>query len=337
MTCPSIGAVVIGRNEGERLRVCLASVVGHVQSVVYVDSGSTDGSVELARSHGADVIELDMSVAFTMARGRNAGFEHLTKLHPDLELVQFIDGDCEVVDGWIERGIIAMQEDPEAVVVSGRRRERFADANVYHRLADMEWDTPVGEVTVCHGDAMMRVQAVRRAGGFNPTMIAGEEPELCLRMRRAGGRILRIDAEMTLHDVAMQRFGQWWKRMVRGGHAYAEGMWLHGRGPERYEVRPVVSIMLWTVVIVLLAIAPAWWTHGLSLLILLLYPLQVWRIARRQIRDGRTPSDGWLNARFIVVGKFAQMVGVFTFLIRRLLRRQSTIIEYKGPEQTKPA
>ena len=63
-----LGVVAIGRNEGERLRRCLNSVVGRGHTVVYVDSGSTDGSTELARELGADVVELDLSLPFTMAQ-----------------------------------------------------------------------------------------------------------------------------------------------------------------------------------------------------------------------------------------------------------------------------
>jgi len=48
----AIDAVVIGRNEGERLVACLASLGGEIRRAVYVDSGSTDGSVAAARAAG---------------------------------------------------------------------------------------------------------------------------------------------------------------------------------------------------------------------------------------------------------------------------------------------
>ena len=53
----NIGLVAIGRNEGERLRLCLGSVPGDMP-IAYIDSASTDGSAELARSMGAVVVEL---------------------------------------------------------------------------------------------------------------------------------------------------------------------------------------------------------------------------------------------------------------------------------------
>ena len=156
------GIVAIGRNEGERLRRCLESVVGRGHAVVYVDSGSTDGSVERARSFGAEVVELDLSVPFTAARARNAGFARLEQVAPDVALVQFVDGDCEVAPGWLDLARAMLDERPDVAVVAGRRRERHRDDTPYNRLADLEWDTPIGEAAACGGDAMIRVKAFRR-------------------------------------------------------------------------------------------------------------------------------------------------------------------------------
>lgn len=69
----TVAAVAIGRNEGARLVACLESMVGRVDPIIYVDSGSTDNSVAEARARGAEVVELDMSIPFTAARARNAG------------------------------------------------------------------------------------------------------------------------------------------------------------------------------------------------------------------------------------------------------------------------
>jgi GT2 family glycosyltransferase len=245
MSLKQVGLVAIGRNEGKRLHQCLLSVLGKVAHVVYVDSGSTDGSIELARSLGVDVVELDLSTPFTAARGRNAGFHRLLQANPQIEFVQFVDGDCEVVEGWLERALHELESQSNVAVVCGRRRERFPEQSIYNRLCDIEWDTPVGEATACGGDSMMRVEAFQQVGGFNPTLIAGEEPELCVRLRQKGWKIFRLDAEMTLHDAQMTRFGQWWKRSLRAGHAYAEGAWLHGREPERHWVKESRSIWLW--------------------------------------------------------------------------------------------
>ena len=192
-----VGVVAIGRNEGERLRRCLTSVVERAGVVVYVDSGSTDDSVEMARGLGAMVVDLDRTTPFTAARARNAGLATLREAAPGLELVQFVDGDCEVAAGWLELAARQLDAEPQVAVVCGRRRERHPEASIYNRLCDIEWDTPVGYADACGGDALMRVAALAEVGGYDPDLIAGEEPDLCLRLRQRGWKVLRMDAEMT--------------------------------------------------------------------------------------------------------------------------------------------
>lgn len=324
-----IGLVAIGRNEGQRLLRCLLSAQGSVALIVYVDSGSTDGSVSLARSLGVDVVELDLSTPFTAARSRNAGFAHLLEADAQIEFVQFVDGDCEVVSGWIECAQREIDAQPNVAVVCGLRRERYPDKSIYNRLCDIEWDTPVGETKACGGDAMMRVEAFQQVGGFNPTLIAGEEPELCVRLRQKGWKILRLDAEMTLHDAQMTSFSQWWKRAIRAGHAYAEGAWLHGGEPERHWVKESRSIWLWGLLLPLLALGMAWSTHEFSLLLLVGYPLLTYRIYRYVRQMDLISRDAALYALFCMLGKFPQVQGQIQFHLGNWLGRRSNLVEYK--------
>lgn len=328
-----IGLVAIGRNEGDRLRQCLLSVIGKVSRVVYVDSGSTDGSVEFARSLEVDVVELDLSIPFTAARARNAGVAHLLETDKQIEFVQFVDGDCEVVEGWLDCAQRELDAHRNVAVVCGRRRERFPDSSIYNRLCDIEWDTPIGETKACGGDSMMRVEAFQQVGGFNPTLIAGEEPELCVRLRQQEWKILRLDAEMTLHDAQMSRFDQWWKRTLRAGHAYAEGAWLHGNSPERHWVKESRSIWLWGLLLPLLALGMAWPTHGLTMLLLGGYPLVVYRIYHYMQQKGFKSQDTALYALFCMLGKFPQVQGQIQFHLGRLLGRRSNLVEYKTASQ----
>lgn len=326
-----LGAVAIGRNEGGRLIACLDSLAGRVGRVVYVDSGSTDGSVEAARSRGVEVVELDLSSPFTAARARNAGLDRLLERDPGLRYVQFVDGDCEVVGGWLERARLELEARPELAVACGRRRERSPGASAYNLLADLEWDTPVGDAEACGGDAMMRVEALRQVGGFDPTLIAGEEPDLCLRLRAEGWKVARLDAEMTLHDLAMTRFGQWWRRAVRAGHAYAEGAARHAHRPGRPWARQVASNYAWGLGVPLTAAALAWPTSGLSLLLLLGYPVIAARATRGRMRRGTPAGASALYGASCALGKPAQAIGQLTYLANRVLGRRAPLIEYKGP------
>ena len=286
--------------------------------VVYVDSGSTDGSVAAARGLGAEVVELDLSVPFTAARARNAGLTRLREggMPP---LVQFVDGDCELQPGWIAAATAFLDAHPDVAAVCGRRRERHPEATLWNRLIDREWNTPVGEARACGGDALMRTEAVEGVGGFDPTLIAGEEPELCVRLRQAGWRIWRLDAEMTLHDAGMTRFGQWWRRASRAGHSFAEGAAMHGRAPERHKVAQLHRALLWGLALPLAALLGALVTPW-ALLLLLVYPVQVLRLSRRQ---------GWARATFLTLGKIAEAQGALTYAWRRLTGRTGRLIEYK--------
>jgi len=317
----SIGIVVIGRNEGERLRHCLVSLNPGIFPVVYVDSGSTDSSADLARGLGATVVDLDMSRPFTAARARNEGFAKLLHLIPELEFVQFVDGDCEVVKGWMASATTFLQAHPEHAVVCGRRRERYPERSVYNLLCDEEWNTPVGDTKSCGGDALFRVSAFREVGGYRDSMIAGEEPELCLRLRTAGWRVRRIDHEMTLHDAAMTRFGQWWKRALRAGHSYAEGASLHGGTPERHKVKETVRALIWGAGIPLMIFLLAVFASPIWLWLTAIYPLQWLRFWLRS----RSAS----HASFLLLGKFAEAQGVLRFYIGRFSGRERRIIEYK--------
>jgi GT2 family glycosyltransferase len=331
-----LGVVVIGRNEGERLRRCLSAVCGRNLTITYVDSNSTDGSSTLARTLGAEVVELDLSQPFTAARARNAGFARLEEIDPDVRFVQFVDGDCELVNGWLDQAGRVLEERPKVAVVCGRRRERFPEQSIYNRLAEIEWNTPVGEVKYCGGDAMMQVAAFRQVGGFNPDLIAGEEPELCVRLRQHGWTILRIDADMVLHDMAMTRFWQWWRRSIRNGFAFAEGAVLHGRPPERHWVHHVHSIMLWGIVLPFVILGLAWPTHGASLLLALGYPLQVLRVVCRHHKAGMPWCDAWLYSGAYMLGRFPNAIGLFIYWFRRAASQPKQIIEYKGIGSSAP-
>ena len=327
-----LGFVIIGRNEGDRLIRCLKSVRAQCSDtapIVYVDSGSTDGSTEFAKSIGADVISLDLSQQFTMARGRNAGWKHLQAAYSEVQYIQFLDGDCELIPAWMEQAFQVIQSYESLAIVCGRRRERFPDASVYNLLADIEWNTPIGEAKACGGDALVRLVAIAEVDGYNPSMICGEEPEMCIRLRRRGWKIERIAADMTKHDLAMYHFGQWWKRMIRGGWSVAEGFSMYGSTDERYMVREYRSGWFWGGLIPILAITMAWPLHGISLLLLLAYPYLGYRIYRYRLDYGDSAKASRMYAIFCTLSKFPQLVGQIKYWSNQITKQPAQLIEYK--------
>lgn len=318
-----IGVVIIGRNEGQRLLDCIQSALTTVDHIIYVDSGSTDGSLDAAKALGAQTVSLDMSIPFTAARARNAGYRRLQEISAP-ELVQFVDGDCEIVDGWIEAAAAFLDTTPDAAAACGRRREKFPEQTIYNKLCDREWDTPIGEALACGGDVLMRKSAFDEVGGYRDSLIAGEEPELCVRLRAAGWRIYRLDAEMTRHDIAMSALGQWLKRANRGGHAYAEVSHLHRGKPERIWARETLRALGWSL-LAPIAVLAGLLIHPIGLALLLAYPLQAARIA---LRSGGRKVD-WAGGALSVIGKFAEAQGILKYHFNHLLGKKTALIEYK--------
>ncbi|MEM8628426.1 MAG: glycosyltransferase family 2 protein, partial [Pseudomonadota bacterium] len=263
---------------------------------------------------------------FTAARGRNAGFEALRRSCPDLEYVQFMDGDCEIDPDWVPVATRFLDENPGVAIACGRRRESQPEASIFNRMCDWEWDTQVGDTRACGGDALVRVSAFERVGGFDPTLIAGEEPELCVRLRQAGWRVWRLDAEMTVHDAAMTRLSQWWRRAVRGGHARAEGVALHGASPERHGARETLRALFWGLVLPAAVIIGVVLFGAKGLVLLAVYPLQVARLAARGERSERV---GWERASLLTAVNFPEVLGMCSYWFSRLTRRPQGLIEYK--------
>jgi GT2 family glycosyltransferase len=321
----TFAAVAIGRNEGERLQRCLESLSAATR-VVYVDSGSADGSVHRAREQQIDVIELDDTVPYTAARARNAGFRRLREMTPDLTYVQFIDGDCELNRQWAAEAINYLNAHPEIAAVCGRRRERFPERSIYNWLCDIEWNSPLGEASSFAGDVMIRAEALQGVGGYQDGLIAGEEPELCVRLRAAGWRIRRLPYEMTLHDAAMMRFGQWWRRAVRAGYAFGQGAHLHGASPERHWVWESRRAWLWGLWLPLGCLTatmtlPLWgWATWA------VYPLQ---ILRQIVRNPGAPRDRAALAFFQTLARFPEAWGQLKFLWDHLFGAQTSLVEYK--------
>jgi glycosyltransferase involved in cell wall biosynthesis len=323
----SFGVVAIGRNEGDRLKRCLESVQGLPNGVVYVDSGSTDDSIAIALACMATVVELDLHRPFTAARARNEGFQKLIQMQPSLDYVFFVDGDCEVVQGWLDTAKQFLDQHSDMAVVSGLRRERFPEKSIYNLLIDIEWrEYPFGDVKMCGGDALIRISAFQQVKGYRAELICGEEPEMCVRLRQAGWRIWRLNELMTLHDAAMYRFGQWWQRAVRGGYAFALAASLRDGSPERPSVFESLRVWIWALGIplatLILGVALRWW----SLLLLAIYPLQVVRLARRSKQSER---ENWWRGAALVLGKFPELVGQMKYLVDRIRGEQSGLIEYK--------
>jgi len=328
MSNSTCGAVVIGRNEGQRLVSCLESLLGSLDYIVYVDSGSSDDSLHEASQREVGCVPLDLSIPFTAARARNEGAAYLLQKYPHLSYIQFVDGDCEVQPKWMNSAQGFLDAKADYAIVCGRRRERYPENSIYNRLCDIEWNTPVGDALACGGDALIRVEAYNQVNGYKGNLIAGEEPEMCFRLREQGWKIYRADEEMTFHDAAIIRFGQWWSRAKRAGYAYANGFYLHGCSIEKYNVKQVLSISVWStvlpIVIILLSLV-----DGMFLFFFSIYPVQVFRLTLKSKPSMNSYRSSFYYAMSNVIGKFPQFLGMVQFAFNKWQGRRGTLIEYK--------
>ena len=221
-----LAVVVIGRDEGQRLRTCLQSVrslrlpenIRHAVTL-YVDSNSTDDSLALARSFGAHTIALTNG-PWTAARGRNIGWRTALELHP-VDWILFLDGDT-FLDSDFLSDAFAQAKDTRIASVFGLRIESRPQQSLYTWVLALDWLQDPHQHTHFGGDVLLRVTALQAAGGYDDSLIAGEDPELSHRMGTLGWRHLQLDRLMTTHDLAVQHFRQYWARLLRSGYAFAD-------------------------------------------------------------------------------------------------------------------
>lgn len=322
-----VGAVIIGRNEGERLVRALHAALPHVARVVYVDSNSTDTSVENAREIGVHTIALKDG-PFTAARGRQTGLDALLANLPTLEFIQFIDGDCVMDPGWIDAGVEFLDENPKVAAVSGRWREEFPERTIYNRLTNVDWHAEPGPAPYPGGNSLCRVAALRDIGGWRTDLIAGEDPDLGFRLTEHGWFSHRLAHEMVLHDINMRSFRAFWKREQRSGYCYAQVGWMHRQGPGKPWVKRAASALLYGLLLPILILTMAIVFWPVAIVLSLLYARVWWSLYRRAKRLDEGVAERY--ASLILLCKVSQALGVLRSIGDGLFRRDRRLIEYKG-------
>ncbi len=323
-----VGAVIIGRNEGERLVRALHAALPHVARAVYVDSNSNDKSVENAHEIGVHTIALKDG-PFTAARGRQTGLEALLAEMPALEFVQFIDGDCVMDPDWIDAGVEFLDEHPKVAAVSGRWREEFPERTIYNRLTNVDWHAEPGPAPYPGGNSLCRVAALRDIGGWRTDLIAGEDPDLGFRLTEHGWSSHRLAHEMVLHDINMRSFRAFWKREQRSGYCYAQVGWMHRNGPGKPWVKRAASALIYGLFLPMLILALTFVFWPAAIVLALLYARVWWSLFRRARRIDEDVADRY--ASLILLCKVSQAIGVLRSILDGLFRRDRRLIEYKGP------
>ena len=325
---PVLSVVIICRNEGERLERCILSTQAihgwQPAEILYVDSGSTDGSLDLAARLGATVLPLSPGT-FTAARARNLGWRNASA-----ELILFLDGDTILNSDFPLAALTELRKDPTNAAAWGHRREICPCLSIYVRVLDLDWVYPPGETPYFGGDVLIRRAALEAVNGFDETLIAGEEPEMCRRMRNLGWRIQHIDVPMTLHDLAITRFSQYWRRSQRAGYAFAAVSARFRTSSDQFwsgEVwRNRLRGLFWLLTPVLALAA--------SVALLSLVPVAIWLLilfamAARTAWQYRWKSAPWSTLLLYGFHSHLQQIPILFGQLQFLFNRNKALMEYK--------
>ncbi len=252
---PSISVIIIGVNVEKHIENCVTSVMktdypNDKIEIIYVDGGSNDNSVKIAKSFTyVKTIELNDHHP-TPGKGRNNGYKAAKS-----ELIQFLDADTVIHPKWFKTAVPYIKNNIAAV--RGKRIEKYPRKNNYHLIGDIEWHISSGQYSdtftegPCRsfgGDVLMLKQILESVDGFDETLIAGEDPDLSYRIRQTGLTIYIINAVMTTHDLNMTSFQQYFKRAYRSGHAYAEIGYRYIRQKEKLNFKELLRITLGVIV-----------------------------------------------------------------------------------------
>lgn len=327
----TVSVIVIGRNEGERLRRCLASVQGadwhHLaHDIIYVDSGSTDDSLQIAQKAGAACLALN-DESPCAAKARNLGWRHAQG-----EFILFLDGDTRLAPGFVRAALDALKNET-LCAAWGHRRESDPGQSVYTKVLDLDWVYPVGPALYFGGDVLIRRCALEQVNGFDPSLKAGEEPELCARLRSHHWCIEHLDVPMTDHDLAVRSFRAYALRCYRSGIAYAEvahrmkrmgdGLW------QREAARDLRHGVLYALYPFVLAIA--FLTHGAAGLALLALAALVVLRSAWQCR-WKAPGQPLLCLQYAIhshVQKLPALAGQLAWRRAQASRSEIALVEYK--------
>jgi GT2 family glycosyltransferase len=306
------GIVVIGQNEGSYLEACFKSIVNSGCPVVYSDSASKDNSIEIAEKFNIEIVQLD-AAKVSAACGRNLGAKYLLDRFPNLKYIQFIDGDTALDERWMANAIKVFYEQPDVALVAGQLDEKNSTKSLYKEMSALEWERAPGETLYSGGNCMIRSDVFVKIGGFNPKIIAGEDPELCYRLRKEGWKIWQINTLMGVHDSKILTFSQFLKRSMRTGYAYQQISCMYCKTDEKLFFKENLSNWFYGGLIPLLTLllVPifSFWSLG----ILLIYPLLIMRIFWRKKKYWK-PHLAFFYALTCTAAKFPGVLGACRYL-----------------------
>jgi len=196
-----LSVILISKNQEWNVDRLIRSVLDETsditdREVVLVDSASTDRTVDVASAYPITILRLHADQHLSAAAGRYIGYKNTSG-----GLVLFLDGDMELCSGWLRRAMAVMDRRTDVAVVSGSWLDLPRDAQRDNK--DHSGFSPTSEeeedVRSVGGAGMFRRTVLEQVGPFNPFLYSDEEPELCLRIRHAGYRVIKLWYPISYH------------------------------------------------------------------------------------------------------------------------------------------
>lgn len=202
----TIDIIVIGLNEGLNLKRCFSSINKAIENtpkkfdvnfeLIYVDSGSQDGSVEIAKCYADKVILLTSEPSAAAAR--------MAGLHNGKgEYCLFLDGDMELDSNWfiISIPIITKLNDNIAGII-GIRDDISSDNKIRRNVYGVKKTRIAPHFG---GAVMLKRTDIERAGGYNPLLKSFEEPDFYARLLSIGKKVLELNEKFILHKIKSKK------------------------------------------------------------------------------------------------------------------------------------
>jgi glycosyltransferase involved in cell wall biosynthesis len=277
---PDLAVVLISKDQEWNIVRLIKSALRWTASfpsreIVLVDSASVDNTVDIASNYPINIIRLQSDQRLTAAAGRYVGYQKTSG-----DLILFLDGDMELCEGWVDRAIAVIQSGPDVAAVTGQviNLPPSTGSRAAPRSEPSYYGNSVTEVSYGGGATMYRRSVLKQVGTFNPYIYSEEEPELCLRIRYAGYRILSLEHPIAYHysdpPDRVSTLVERWRRNLNLGfgqviryHFGTHLLWpyIKERG---YGLLPGLGLMVGLISLLLSLVSQQWKWFGFWLLML---------------------------------------------------------------------
>jgi hypothetical protein len=160
--------------------------------VIVADNGSSDDSPGVATGAGARVLSLP---GLRVSEMRNQA-----AASTDAALLAFIDADHEIVPDWIPAAVGALAG--ADIGAAGALYSSPADGTWVQKMYGVLRGRTTGRSEVAwlgSGNLVVRRSAFQQLGGFDPSLEACEDVDLCQRLRSAGWTIIGDERLGSIH------------------------------------------------------------------------------------------------------------------------------------------